>query len=427
MAMSQMDSAPGRPRDRRAQLIREAVRLFWERGYDGVSVADVAAAAGITAAAVYRHLPNKESMLVEPIREMVTAWYGAALVAQDGAANPVDALDRLVTAVVEVAMDRPDVVGLWHRESRNLQREARDELVVLRATTVAHWSATLLACDPGLTVAQAEFRIRAALGLLNSVAVRRAPVARIQLSAHLQQMMKAVLLSATVPDPRERAVPAFDVRHHAEPVELARRELILHSAARLIRVNGYHRVGIDEIGAAAGISGPSVYGHFSSKVDVLIALLDRVADLLDAAVRTASQVTGPAEYRLAEISWAHVYTALNARDFVSVYATELHNVPAAHARTLQQRRNNRIRICAECLTEVRPQITMRLARVTSQAATEMIFGIARSRRFDDIPALATATHALTMSALVCENVESESVSSCRPLGGRPPLTALARK
>jgi len=276
-------------------------------------------------------------------------------------------------------------------------------------------------------VAPAEFRIRAALGLLNSVAVRRAPVARIQLSAHLQQMMKAVLLSATVPDPRERAVPAFDVRHHAEPVELARRELILHSAARLIRVNGYHRVGIDEIGAAAGISGPSVYGHFSSKVDVLIALLDRAADLLDAAVRTASQVTGPAEYRLAEISWAHVYTALNARDFVSVYATELHNVPAAHARTLQQRRNNRIRICAECLTEVRPQITMRLARVTSQAATEMIFGIARSRRFDDIPALATATHALTMSALVCENVESESVSSCRPLGGRPPLTALARK
>jgi len=348
-------------------------------------------------------------MLVEPIREMVTAWYGAALVAQDGVVEPMDALDRLVTAVVGVAMDRPDVVGLWHRESRNLQPEARDELVVLRATTVDRWSTTLMACNPVLTADQSEFRIRAALGLLNSVAVVRAPVARAQLSTHLEQMMKAVLLSPpgssarlpTTPDSREGPLGA-------EPPELARRELILNCAARLIRQFGYHRVGIDEIGAAAGISGPSVYSHFSSKLDVLTALLDRMADLLDAAVTEASCATGPAEHRLAEMSWAQVFTALGARDLVSVYATELHNLPAAHARTLQRRRNNRVKIWAQCLAEARPQTSMRWARVTCRATSEMIFGIARSRRFDNIPALATTTHALTMSALVREDLETGS-------------------
>jgi len=409
MAMSHVDAVPNRPRDRRAQLIKEAVRLFWERGYNGVSVADVAAAAGVTAAAVYRHLPNKESMLVEPIREMVMAWYGAALVAQDGVAEPVDALDRLVTAVVGVAMDRPDVVGLWHRESRNLQPEARDELVVLRATTVDHWSTTLMACNPGLTAVQSEFRIRAALGLLNSVAVVRAPVARAQLSARLEQMMMAVLLSPTGADGRLPTAPVSpEGPLDEEPTELVRRELILNCAASLIRQFGYHRVGIDEIGAAAGISGPSVYSHFSSKLDVLTALLDRMADLLDAAVQGASHTTGPAEHRLAEMSWAQVYTALGARDLVSVYATELHNLPAAHARTLQRRRNNRVKIWAQCLAEARPQTSMRLAPVTCQATSEMIFGIARSRRFDNIPALATTTHALTMSALVSEDLETGS-------------------
>lgn len=403
MTARSVSAVPSRPRDRRSQLIQEAVRLFWERGYNGVAVADVAAAAGVTAAAVYRHLPNKESMLVEPIREMVTAWYGAALVAQDGATDPMDALNRLVTAVVDVAIGRPDVVGLWHRESRNLQPEARDELVALRAKTVDRWSTTLLACTSGLTPAQAEFRIRAALGLLNSVAVVRAPVGRAALSGRLQEMMNAVLLSSIGSATSQRLTTVSpDGSLDSEAPELERRELILSCAARLIRQFGYHRVGIDEIGAAAGISGPSVYSHFSSKLDVLTALLDRVADLLDAAVQAASHADGPAEDRLAEMSWAHVSTALNTRDLVSVYATELHNLPAVRTRTLQRRRNNRLNIWAQCLCAARPRTSMRLARVTCQASSEMIFAIARSRRFDDMPELAVTTHRLTMSALLSE-------------------------
>ncbi len=48
-----------------------------------------------------------------------------------------------------------------------------------------------------------------------------------------------------------------------------RRELILESAIRLFRTNGYDATGIDEIGAAAGITGPGVYRHFSSKQEIL--------------------------------------------------------------------------------------------------------------------------------------------------------------
>ena len=110
------------------------------------------------------------------------------------------------------------------------------------------------------------------------------------------------------------------------------------------------------------------------------------------------------------MSWAQV-TALSARDLVSVYATELHNLPAAHARTLRLRRHNRVKIWAQYLAEARPQTSMRLVRVTCQAASEMTVGIARSRRFDNIPGLATTAHALTMSALVSEDLEAGSPPS----------------
>lgn len=56
---------------------------------------------------------------------------------------------------------------------------------------------------------------------------------------------------------------------------LNRREAILTEAARLFHHNGFHETGIDDIGAAVGITGPGVYRHFDSKQDLLAAILDR--------------------------------------------------------------------------------------------------------------------------------------------------------
>jgi AcrR family transcriptional regulator len=57
-----------------------------------------------------------------------------------------------------------------------------------------------------------------------------------------------------------------------------RRELLLAAAADLFATRGYHAVGIDDIGAAAGITGPGVYRHFPSKQALLQALCDLAVD-----------------------------------------------------------------------------------------------------------------------------------------------------
>jgi len=69
-----------------------------------------------------------------------------------------------------------------------------------------------------------------------------------------------------------------------------RRELLLKAAADLFSARGYHAVGIDDIGEAAGITGPGVYRHFSSKQALLQALCDLATGRMLEAARSVEGV-----------------------------------------------------------------------------------------------------------------------------------------
>jgi AcrR family transcriptional regulator len=61
-------------------------------------------------------------------------------------------------------------------------------------------------------------------------------------------------------------------------VGVARDEKIRSAAAELFYRRGYAAVGVDEIGEAAGVTGPAIYRHFKGKDEILAALFDEGMD-----------------------------------------------------------------------------------------------------------------------------------------------------
>jgi AcrR family transcriptional regulator len=113
----------GRPGYDRETLLRIAVEVFNERGYDGTSMDDLARRLGITKAAIYYHVAGKEELLRLGIDH---ALDGLAEVADDVEASDAPAVDRLehlIRGSVEVLVDRLPFVTLLLRVRGNTQTE----------------------------------------------------------------------------------------------------------------------------------------------------------------------------------------------------------------------------------------------------------------------------------------------------------------
>ena len=118
-----------------------------------------------------------------------------------------------------------------------------------------------------------------------------------------------------------------------------RRQALLSAAAELFAVDGFNRVSLEDLGAAAGVSGPAVYRHFSGKQAVLGALLLSVSqDLLDGGRRVIADSDGAA-VALRRLVEFHVVFALSTPDVIRVQDQDFSNLAdddQADVRTLQR-------------------------------------------------------------------------------------------
>lgn len=118
-----------------------------------------------------------------------------------------------------------------------------------------------------------------------------------------------------------------------------RRQALLSAAASLFAANGFNRVSLEDLGAAAGVSGPAVYRHFPGKQAVLGALLLTVSqDLLDGGRRVVADAADPLA-ALGRLVQFHVDFALSNPDVIRVQDRDFSNLTdddQAHVRALQR-------------------------------------------------------------------------------------------
>lgn len=149
-------------------MLREAARLFAERGFRGTSVADIGTACGISGPAVYKHFSSKDAILgklLVGISEQLVDG-GRAVVAASG--GPADSLRALVDFHTDFALAEPDVIRVQDRDLASLNEQDRTVVRRLQLSYVELWTDVLCEVDAELARDVARLRAHAVFGLLNS-------------------------------------------------------------------------------------------------------------------------------------------------------------------------------------------------------------------------------------------------------------------
>ena len=153
--------------ERRAQLVRAASRLFAERGFRAVSMEDLAAEAGVSGPAVYRHFASKEALLADLLIDVseVLLEQGKR---RSHIADPIDALTSLISFHTHFALRDRDLIRIQDHEFANLATHDARTVSRLQRSYLEEWVRVLSTVELGITESVARTKIQAVFGLLNS-------------------------------------------------------------------------------------------------------------------------------------------------------------------------------------------------------------------------------------------------------------------
>lgn len=154
-----------------------------------------------------------------------------------------------------------------------------------------------------------------------------------------------------------------------------RREQILKEAARLFAERGFHGVGVDEIGAAVGISGPGLYRHFAGKDAMLAELLVGISErLLSGGRLRVEESATDAQALLASLIDGHIDFALDDRPLITLHDRELDRLRDSDRKLVRQLQRQYVELWVAAVRELHPAV----AEAEARAAVHAVFGLLNS-------------------------------------------------
>ncbi len=120
----------GRPM--RESILAAAVQLFAEYGYHAAPLRDIARIAGIRAASIYHHYPNKQSLLVEIMETHMQRLIGALEHILQTYDEPLQRLDEAIANHIRLHTSFKNEFFIIDTEIRALEGENRPYIISLR-------------------------------------------------------------------------------------------------------------------------------------------------------------------------------------------------------------------------------------------------------------------------------------------------------
>lgn len=378
---------PARPRNRRELISTAASELFYRRGYPSVGMSDIAGAVGIGPSALYRHFTGKQQLLTHVVLEHLRPFHKIPEQVEAGNA------DTVVGVLACVALDHRELGVLWQRDSRNLDGAERTMLGEQLRVVASRLADLARSYQPELSEEDARFRGWCVFSALTSPSYHRVELPRAQFEAVLRAMTGAIVgrPPRTFDTPRagEGAASAVAFEHRA-----SRRRLLLQAATRLFADNGYSVVTTEDIGAAVGIAGPSVYNHFASKQELLAAVITRGNSWLELEwERTTARASGVVD-ALRDLLRSYIRFAVEYRGFIDLLIGEIDHLPEWQRHRARQTQREYVSEWSALLGDARPDIDSAAARILVQAALTVANDMARTGTNRDVEAIAAVGEAI---------------------------------
>jgi AcrR family transcriptional regulator len=214
-----MQQEGGRIRDpeRRERILAAAAELIARRGYNGVSLSDIGAAAGIVGSGVYRHFDTKVAILVEMFDRVIDRLVAEAEEMLRASEQPEVALAWLVRGQVQFTMGERSLCQVYLQEARNLPDADLRRLKWKQRHYVDLWLDLLRSAHPEFTVGEVQVRVHSAISAVHSV-LRYHPLLDDASLAHALEssgcrLLEIAPLTAASPGATQPATPFLDGAH----------------------------------------------------------------------------------------------------------------------------------------------------------------------------------------------------------------------
>lgn len=176
---------------------------------------------------------------------------------------------------------------------------------------------------------------------------------------------------------RDRPVPSKRSRLKSD-----RRCLLLAAAERQFAERGFLAVRLEDIGAAAEVSGPAIYRHFPNKEALLVELLVGISTRLLAGGRAVLDAAGgDADAALDQLVDFHLDFALGESDLIRIQDRDLIHLPPAALRQVRRSQRQYVEIWVKVVRHRTPELPEDDARLMAHAA----FGLLNSTPYSTKP------------------------------------------
>jgi AcrR family transcriptional regulator len=368
-----------RPKDRKEQIARVSAEAFSKFGYHAVSMEDIAARVGVSAASLYRHYSGKYELFREAVLTLGLELVAATDFLDETVADPGAAWDRAVRALIDAAIKNRASGGLYRWEARYLDEADQLALNAQIKLVNRRLQRPLLALRPALTSRDRWKLSAAVLSVIGSVTDHRARLGGKDIRATLGAIAAAL---------RDTELPVAGDLSQAAPIlgavgsAAGEYESILREAMLLFNDNGYAETAMEDIAVAAGISTSGIYRFFSGKAAILAAAYHRAADRVSGDVSTILATTSDPGQAVDRLIDAYVRRSFDHPELASVYYADRRNVPVEDQVVLHNIQCSTVEAWVRQVVATRPALDAVQARFAVHAAFALVVDLGRLVHYD---------------------------------------------